>query len=149
MPPPYRLTPTLHQKLAGYSNRPVDTAGGQRLQIGVDSTSESEVYHGNTCQSESGGGGSTETASQRSNSEGQPQYISRIFLVPKKDGSFRPVVNLRPLDQLVHFQDGEPSNDEGPTEGRRLHRLEGYVSVSRSLGAALEVPLVLMDGCTV
>ena len=31
------------------------------------------------------------------------QYLSRIFLVPKKDSSFRPVINLRrePLNQFV------------------------------------------------
>ena len=29
------------------------------------------------------------------------QFISQIFLVPKKDGSQRPVVNLKPLNQLM------------------------------------------------
>ena len=35
------------------------------------------------------------------------QYVSRIFVVPKKDGSFRPVINLKPLNQFIvaaHFK---------------------------------------------
>ena len=35
------------------------------------------------------------------------QFVSRLFLIAKKDGSFRPVVNLRPLNQFmarVHFK---------------------------------------------
>lgn len=37
----------------------------------------------------------------------QDQFISRLFLVTKKDGSFRPVVNLKPLNcfvQKCHFK---------------------------------------------
>ena len=36
-------------------------------------------------------------------SENEEGFYSRIFLVPKKDGQMRPVINLRPLNQfLVH-----------------------------------------------
>jgi len=34
------------------------------------------------------------------------QFLSRLLLVTKKDGSFRPVVNLKPLNQFMakaHF----------------------------------------------
>ena len=31
----------------------------------------------------------------------QDQFVSQVFLVPKKDGSQRPVVNLRSLNYLI------------------------------------------------
>ena len=38
---------------------------------------------------------------QRNPEEG---FFSRIFLVPKKDGKFRPVVNLRPLNRCIQYR---------------------------------------------
>ena len=35
------------------------------------------------------------------------EFISTVFLVPKKTGDFRPVINLKPLNQFVekiHFK---------------------------------------------
>ena len=50
------------------------------------------------------------------------------------------------------LQDGEPGNDEGSTEGRRLdglHRPEGCLPVGFSVRGTSEVPLVFMEGDTV
>ena len=32
------------------------------------------------------------------------KFVSRLFTVPKKSGSLRPVISLKPLNQLLHLQ---------------------------------------------
>lgn len=32
------------------------------------------------------------------------QFISNIFIVPKPNGKFRPVINLRELNKFVHYE---------------------------------------------
>ena len=34
----------------------------------------------------------------------QAKFVSRLFTVPKKSGSLRPVINLKPLNQFLHLQ---------------------------------------------
>lgn len=39
--------------------------------------------------------------------QAEGQYLSQIFTVPKRDGSFRPVINLQPLNHPIirqHFK---------------------------------------------
>ena len=48
----------------------------------------------------------TEAPRQRGNPAGLRNfrgYYSRIFLVPKKGGQYRPVINLRPLNSWIHY----------------------------------------------
>ena len=37
-------------------------------------------------------------------SQATPGYLSSLFLVPKKGGSQRPVVNLKPLNQFLPYE---------------------------------------------
>ena len=83
------------------------------------------------------------------------QYLSRIFLVPKRDGSFRPVVNLKPLNQFiatVHFKMKSLAMmkdllREGDWMASNIP--EGCLPVGRNLGGAPEVPEVYMEAHSV
>jgi len=70
------------------------------------------------------------------------KFLSHIFLVPKKDGSFQPVVNLRPLNQFMeksHFK----MESLGMIRDQRLdglHRPERCTLVGGNLGKSSEIP---------
>jgi len=114
---------------------------GYRLELTAPLNQVSASYHGNTCQSESGVGGTAETASQGSKSA----PAQAITSAGPQEGwliqtSGEPEATQSVLDNCP-LQDGEPGNNGGPTEGRRLdglHRLEGLLSAV----AALPVPLL-------
>ena len=85
---------------------------GQRLPIGavITSNSDSPTQSHTDERWPSGNRRGVQVAGQGSDKGGFPtssQFLSRIFVVPKRDGLHRPVVNLRPLNQFmanVHFK---------------------------------------------
>ena len=85
--------------------------GGQRLQAGAEGNTMSEIPTSNGGLQRQPDGhrrGSAEVARQRGNKGGQsmPQSVCQQD-IPKKDGSFRPVINLRPLNLFMttlHFK---------------------------------------------
>ena len=90
----------------------------------------------------------------RQNPEGG--FFFRIFLVPKKDGKFRPVVTLRPLNRCIlyrHFKmEGIHIVRSSSPEERGLHdkdRLEGRVFCRPSPLLTSETPVIPMEGSSV
>ena len=63
----------------------------------------------------------------------QSQFFSRIFVVPKKDGSHRPVINLRSLNQFMIEIHGEPGHNERPTEAGQLDGFDSLEEVYLSV----------------
>ena len=89
--------------------KPVDPTGSERVQVGIQhSTSTISQTIDSGLQSPSSGHIIREKlmekgAVQEVRDKAEEGFYSRLFLVPKKDGQMRPVINLRPLNQfLVH-----------------------------------------------
>ena len=69
-----------------------------------DSSASSTYTTTDVKRSHSSAGGDTQADFTRSSIQGNAvrgQFISRIVTVPKKHGSCRPVVNLKPLNQYI------------------------------------------------
>ena len=80
---------------------------------------------------------STDVADKRSHPTGQGQlgFYSRLFLVPKKIGKYRPVINLRPLHRWIHFK------MEGIHVVRDLLAKEDYLTHIYLKDAYLVIPI--------
>jgi len=109
--------------------RPMGAAGCQGLQAGTAPDSEVPTTNsGNQGKSNPGGRRSAEAARQRGNKGCQPMpqpVCQQNICDPKKDGSFRPVINLRQLNRFMitkHFK------MEGLAMLKDLLRLEDWMA---------------------
>ena len=69
----------------------------------------------------------------------QDQFVSQVFLVPKKDGSQRPVVNLRSLNYLIAKKKFKM---EGARSIRDLIRKGDWMAMIDLKDAYLSVPIL-------
>ena len=99
-------------QLESYHIRPMGATSGPGLLTGVESTRYQRVAPSPLCSQHQP---AVEEEVQKLLTKGairkvKPcpgQFVSRLFLMAKKDGSFQPVVNLRPLNQFMaraHFK---------------------------------------------
>jgi len=65
------------------------------------------------------------------------QFLGKIFVALRKDGSHRPVINLRPLNQFMMESLGM-MKDLLRQDG--FNRLKGYLPLSFGLGRPTKVP---------
>ena len=112
LPPAARLPYCLHNWRAIISDQPLDFTSGSGLLTGVNIHSILDRCTMSTNQPTltSSGRGGTEAVNKRCHTDGGAflgQFLSRLFLINEKDGSFWPVVNLKPLNQYIvkaHFK---------------------------------------------
>ena len=71
------------------------------------------------------------------------QFLSRLFLVPQKDSSQRPVINLKPLNQFIQKQ--KFKMEEAKLIRDLLRRKDWMISIDLK-DAYLSVPISLNTG---
>ena len=109
-PPGFGLTNTTTSQRTGRKNsptfasmgenfQPVDVAGSRRVQVGIQKPASGLRHHQSRSMLEEIRKLLERGAIQEvSEDEG---FYSTLFLIPKKDGQLRPVINLRPLNQFL------------------------------------------------
>ena len=144
---------SLFRELEAYHDRPMDIAGRERLSPGVHHNtlarvcSKTDPLWGKSGRKDiQGGAGAVQkTSGEAGDGERWPVPQPNISIVPKKDGSQRPVVNLKALNQFVTRQKFKM---EGARSIRDLHaqmytKYSGWDSQSPTHVVVVLVPSTL------